>query len=644
MGKLYPPSIEGTLPASYNGRLVVPYIMNKSVSYDEISKFQIKINTVYNNALIGTLSTTLYDDNYVYFDFEPELVKVNVGQSYKVQLAYVDKDNIIGYYSTVGVVKYTALPIVEIKDLILNGSNGEININPYKFVAKYTSADSTEKPYLYQFDLYDRDKNLLISSGEQFNDTYELTYQLQEWFQYYIKLIITTANGVTAESGYYRIMEAPNVNVDNHMKLEVNNGILMFNGDIGYYKILRVEEAVFQNDTNKYREDTPAKAKSAVASDAETPFRQWQDVHHFAITNLNDFYTWFDTTTEAGKSYQYCVQQYGVSRLSQRSEIVKVEAVELEDAELIDADKRFIIKYNPKINNFKNTLLESKVDTIGGKFPFIFRNGEVKYKEFAISGLITLAKETNLTVENHNVERDYRLEMLDWLNNGKAKIYRSTPEGNYIVRLLNVSLTPEQKLGRLIGTFSATAYEIADYNYKNLKKYNFFNLDNLDYKLERKIEYYPKSNDIEKELLQSSNCYNLKLVNFPFGTEVLINGNEHFRIRDSKILDLSGQTISSLKLTYFPMNENTVPYISYNYKSSIYNELLDTPESKTIIDNPYVEINSDDKLDNKQIYYYKIFDISGKELGYYNYYTREQKGETLPLSKDETAIISYYGG
>jgi hypothetical protein len=34
-------------------------------------------------------------------------------------------------------------------------------------------------------------------------------------------------------------------------------------------------------------------------------------------------------------------------------------------------------------------VLESKLDTIGGKHPFIFRNGNVKYKEFSISGLIS---------------------------------------------------------------------------------------------------------------------------------------------------------------------------------------------------------------------------------------------------------------
>ena len=40
-------------------------------------------------------------------------------------------------------------------------------------------------------------------------------------------------------------------------------------------------------------------------------------------------------------------------------------------------------------------LLESKVDTIGSKHPFIFRNGNVGYKEFPISGLISYLSDEN---------------------------------------------------------------------------------------------------------------------------------------------------------------------------------------------------------------------------------------------------------
>ena len=73
-------------------------------------------------------------------------------------------------------------------------------------------------------------------------------------------------------------------------------------------------------------------------------------------------------------------------------------------------------------------------------------------------------RNTNLTSDNIYLERNFKLEVLEWLNNGKPKIFRSPTEGNYIVRLMNVSLSPTDSLNRMIHTFSCTAYEIAENN------------------------------------------------------------------------------------------------------------------------------------------------------------------------------------
>jgi hypothetical protein len=69
------------------------------------------------------------------------------------------------------------------------------------------------------------------------------------------------------------------------------------------------------------------------------------------------------------------------------------------------------------------------------------------------------------------------LEVLEWLNNGEPKLFKSPTEGNYIVRLMNVSLSPNDTLGRMIHTFNCTAYEIAENSYDNLEKFNFINKD-----------------------------------------------------------------------------------------------------------------------------------------------------------------------
>jgi hypothetical protein len=64
---------------------------------------------------------------------------------------------------------------------------------------------------------------------------------------------------------------------------------------------------------------------------------------------------------------------------------------------LSDGERQLKIKFNPKVTSFKNTLLESKMDTLGGKYPFFFRNGNVSYKEFPISGLISMQMDENET-------------------------------------------------------------------------------------------------------------------------------------------------------------------------------------------------------------------------------------------------------
>ena len=67
-----------------------------------------------------------------------------------------------------------------------------------------------------------------------------------------------------------------------------------------------------------------------------------------------------------------------------------------------------------------------------------------------------------MTVKNTNIEKEFKLEVLDWLTNGEPKLFKSPKEGNYIIRLMNVSLSPNDTLGRMLHTFSATAYEIGD--------------------------------------------------------------------------------------------------------------------------------------------------------------------------------------
>lgn len=53
MAKLYPPNLGGTIPAFYGNILTVPFVMNKTVSKNEVNGFNLIVKTVANSKLIG---------------------------------------------------------------------------------------------------------------------------------------------------------------------------------------------------------------------------------------------------------------------------------------------------------------------------------------------------------------------------------------------------------------------------------------------------------------------------------------------------------------------------------------------------------------------------------------------------------------
>jgi hypothetical protein len=96
-------------------------------------------------------------------------------------------------------------------------------------------------------------------------------------------------------------------------------------------------------------------------------------------------------------TYTYAIQAYNANGIySNRLEGTQGPVtVDFEDAFLFDGERQLKIRFNPKVSSFKSTILETKVNTLGGKYPFVFRNGNVEYKEFPISGLLTFLSDEN---------------------------------------------------------------------------------------------------------------------------------------------------------------------------------------------------------------------------------------------------------
>lgn len=564
--KLFPPTIEGKLPAFAGRTLKIPFTQNRSVSMGDVSAMSVVIKTVQTNTIITDNLQGSYSYNdatgtyYASFQIDdlysatPAARKIFPGQFYKVQLAYVTKDqyNTVGYYSSVGVIKCTTMPTLEIPTLDHNYYGASEYTGHYSQSGE--NQDGSEKVYSYQFYLRDPEGEIIATSGEQIHDSssdrstttssdsWSINQALQDGMPYYVSYKVTTMNGLVAETQGYSIIQSESIDPD--LPCELIATPIFEDGCISLY--LR-----------------PIRSKAINGSfvlsraSSEDDYATWNEIYRFSYKNvqlmpramdthpekwgINDVKIWEDFTTKQGIHYIYSLQAYNANGLYS-SRVLNMEEtmdesysmnpdhlgyyhtvfkhspifMDFEDAFLFDGQRQLRIRFNPKISSFKSTILESKVDTIGGKYPFIFRNGNVEYKEFPISGLLSLIGDPNerfftgvqknlylsreeasqannnyeldtwLTADNLRREREFKMAALKWLTNGEPKLFRSPAEGNFIVRLLNTSLTPNDTVGRMLHSFSCTAYEIADYSFENLSYYNFITTpfgDNRDLKV-----------------------------------------------------------------------------------------------------------------------------------------------------------------
>jgi hypothetical protein len=180
--------------------------------------------------------------------------------------------------------------------------------------------------------------------------------------------------------------------------------------------------------------------------------------------------------------------------------------VAFEDMFLTTKDRQLKIKFNPTVSSFKRTIQESRVDTLGSQYPYVRRNGYMNYAQFSIGGLISFFMDEdelftsrtelfgkhlnnyanyndNNRVSNQNnyiYERKFRDKVMDFLYDGEPKLFRSPTEGNFTVKVMDVSLSPETQLGRYVYSFSGTAYEIAGAAPEDLQKLNIIEGNGLN--------------------------------------------------------------------------------------------------------------------------------------------------------------------
>lgn len=651
---LYPPQIESKIPAHCEGQtLTIPFVMNKTVSWSQIKGFIIKIKNIQNNELVETLQTIGEGIGYskqkqeAYFTItNPE--KFSIGTSYKLQIAYIESNGTYGHYSTVGVFKYTKEPKVYIDGL----GDSQLHTDTRNYIGIYSQEgrDVSEKVYSYNFTVYDENGKVLETSGEQLHnhenddkvyesiDSYTMTKSLEENKIYTIIYTVTTANGVVKSSPKYRITQQSTIPPEVEAKL-----VATMNEENGYVNL-----QLIGNKDKDGVEKVGTGTFLICRASSEDNYGSWSEIDRFALFGEKpSSHNWKDFTVQHGFTYIYSLQQYNKEWQIYSNRMLSNEIVaNFEHSFLYDGKRQLKIKYNPKVTSFKETLLEQKTNTLGGKYPFFFRNGNVAYKEFPISGLVSyhsdeeelfltnedllledlssLSREhtlkegiksndyeyfnnmldaniayklqeeyrkremensqenqiarkkdrtTNLTDYNIVAERIFKMKVLEFLNDGKPKLFRSPGEGNYIVRLMNSSLSPDDKLNRMIHTFSTTATEIDDCSYQKLNEYSLISAHEPDTKQLRW-----KTVNIRELINEEATKYENGISNRDFPAWLSIGG-EH-NIMSIQCIDMIPG--DKFQITYAaPDNQEPVTY-QIGTTGAYYIEFDESPQQITI--------------------------------------------------------------
>lgn len=626
--KLYPPYLEGTIPAFTFTKvedtqkifLEVPFTMNRAVSTEDVDSYSLLVKKVSSNKVIGTVLGGPIDyNNFSVAVFDVSKLDLQIGQYYKVQLAYKDANGVIGYYSTPAIVRYIKEPKTECT----------FEVDEMRAIGTFEPNGSGEFLYSIRFYLLNETNSIIEDSGEiLYNssnidnegnsiESYQFKTQSVYGNKYKVKFVATTGNKYVCEVKSEELTAVPSVRPETQLEVIATN-----NYDDGY-----IEVAVKPLKESKGKITGVFRLGRATSKD---DFLTYEPLMNFEfIDEIPDKVVFKDLYIEHNIEYKYAIQQYNSSEVYSKKTWSNKTTALFEDMFLCGQGKQLNLRFNPKVTSIKATIQETRVDTLGGKYPFIFRNGQTNYKELPLSGLISYLMDinemfmtrpqnfvgtTSLTNENIAVERDFKMAVLNWLNNGEVKYFKSPIEGSMLVRLMNVSLSPNDTVGRMLHTFSATAYEVGELTFDNLVNYKFINNE----------EILSSTNTISigQQQLKANNNYNYKDVYY---LEFLVN-------QDSTDTEGTTLTIDSRNII-IPCNIKS--YRIEQFMSTITISTNKTCEiiyqkknNKTCYDNDFNKIKGVKVIDSLNIrqFYGDNTDIikaleadSGKEVSYFTY-------------------------
>lgn len=607
--------------------------------------------TVYPNEIkITSLKTDVTkktEDNYYIelnaSDLEPEygyneetgkyeISKFNINQYYKVQIRFTAADvevpasggldswlyqnqNKFSEWSTVCLIRGISTPIMTIKGLDTEAETNIWSQSDVDIIGNLSFADITETETLYSYiiKLYNSAGALVLHSGVLYTNNYNnineinytLKYALQSGESYLLQLEYTTKSQYTQSIAYHLQVEASTLDA---LEATISGLEEKEDGRIGINILGAAADFVGTITIRR--------------SSSKTDFTVWEDIHTFTIINEPLNYTWYDYTVESGVWYKYYAQKRNSS--GGRGIPLTLDTplmIILEDIFLNVDGKQLCVRFNPKVSSFKRTIAEGKTETLGSKYPFVTRNGYMDYKQFPLEGMIVslmnkdevFISEEELYGSEENVslytdynkrkrisrERDFILEqnfrekVMDFLYENSVKLFRSPTEGNILVKLTDISLTPEPILGRRLYSFTCTVIEIDECTLENYQRHNIISSEGYQTILEFQTEYLGQlSQDFKAgtevmELLErkyadyAKEGYEIQIEKIN-SLRIEINSDPYYIVEDDPNSFITTEDAAAADYTGWLVYINDVPVV-IDSNSRVYSQQGDSIEIKSIV-------------------------------------------------------------
>lgn len=530
---LYPPIVDTYMPAFlYTESCKIYFSLSPYNNFNDIKYAQVTLT--YQNSNLTALNSKHYPNEIKVCDIAEDNTISNINKKYyitinqndlndesflinnyyKVQIRFVSKEaktlielNNVGAYketaawllenrdyfsewSTVCLIRGIAKPVLKMADYITNGNSfssrslqvlGSLSFNP-----------TYEKETLKSYQIFLQESgnkiiektNIIYTNILNPNEiNYTLKSLLKKDTQYNLIIKFVTKNLYENQQTFFINTTGEGIDFkDLNLVVSINNELDAANVLINF-------------NTFKQLTGDQLWIKRASVKDS---FQTWEYMHQL----LNDeykqtSYSWNDFSLESGVWYKYALE---VIRDSNIIDMIVCEdpiLTVLENMYLVRNYRQLNIQLNPQVSSYQRVVSDTVTTTLGSKYPFISRNGNSNYRQFTISGLISshmddnsiftnkdeiyllnkdlylqFNKERNISeYKDYQYEYHFREKVLDFLYNEQAKLFRSPTEGNILVKLTNISLTPNQTLGRLLYSFTATVIEIDECTPQNLMKY-----------------------------------------------------------------------------------------------------------------------------------------------------------------------------